>query len=223
VDFTIRDPIDGDFIFPVNPEEVRIRRERQFETATILSLGEIDLVQGERIKEIAFSSFFPKVHDSSYCRCQMNPAGEEGESDLKEQFDPTKHLDPQVAMNRLTSLLMRKTPIQLIISGTIINTPAYVTAHDSTFKGGEDGDVYFDITFRTYRGINIGQKSRASNRPDTKPVPKVYVVKSGDTLTAIAKRELGSSSKWQDIYNANKKVIGRNPDLIRPGQKLVMP
>lgn len=45
-----------------------------------------------------------------------------------------------------------------------------------------------------------------------------YTVKSGDTLSKIYK-QLGYSS-WQDLYNANKSVIGSNYNLIRPGQKL---
>ncbi|WP_372632975.1 LysM peptidoglycan-binding domain-containing protein [Cohnella sp.] len=205
MDFIIRDPATKkNFHFPVNPEEVLIRREKQYETASILSLGEIDLIQGERVKEIAFSSFFPKVYDPRYCRVADIP-------------------EPQTAMNQLTAFLMKRQPIRLLITGTIINTLAYVSAHDSTLKGGESDDIYFDITFRTYRGIKVGKAHKATDRPDTKPVPKVYTVKPGDTLTAIAKRELGSSSKWPDIYKANSKVIGRDPNLIRPGQKLVMP
>lgn len=206
MDFIVRDPVAGDFIFPVNPEEVRIRREKQFEVTTILSLGEIDLIQGERVKEIAFSSFFPKYYDDRYCKYSEIP-------------------DPQTAMNRLTALLMKKQPIRLIITDTIVNTLAHVTAHDSTFKGGEQEDVYFDVTFRTWRDAKISKigNSKRASRADTKPIPKVYTVKPGDTLTAIAKRELGNSSKWPDIYKANTKLIGRDPNLIRPGQKLVMP
>lgn len=46
----------------------------------------------------------------------------------------------------------------------------------------------------------------------------VYTVKSGDTLSSIAKK-LGYSN-WQDLYNLNKSVIGSNPNLIRTGQSL---
>ncbi|MDJ0732370.1 MAG: LysM peptidoglycan-binding domain-containing protein [Crocosphaera sp.] len=49
----------------------------------------------------------------------------------------------------------------------------------------------------------------------------VYVVKSGDNLTLIAQKVCGNSD-WQKIYNQNKDVIGDNPDLIFPGQVLVI-
>ena len=53
----------------------------------------------------------------------------------------------------------------------------------------------------------------------------IYVVKSGDTMSGIAKHELGSSARWPEIYRipANRKLIGPNPGIIRPGQRLVMP
>jgi hypothetical protein len=58
-----------------------------------------------------------------------------------------------------------------------------------------------------------------------KPPPVTYVVKPGDTMSGIAKRELGSSARWPEIYRipANQKLIGADPGLIRVGQRLTMP
>lgn len=66
--------------------------------------------------------------------------------------------------------------------------------------------------------------------PSPKPVPKpsapppkpvrYYVVRSGDNLTSIG-RKYGRS--WQQIYAANRSVIGGNPNLIFPGQRLRIP
>lgn len=50
-----------------------------------------------------------------------------------------------------------------------------------------------------------------------------YVVQKGDTLSAIAKTHLGSANKWREIYDANRGVIGDNPDRILPGQELKIP
>lgn len=38
----------------------------------------------------------------------------------------------------------------------------------------------------------------------------------------IAKNLTGSSANWRAIYNQNKGVIGGNPNLIYPGQNLVI-
>lgn len=47
-----------------------------------------------------------------------------------------------------------------------------------------------------------------------------YEVKSGDSLSKIAKNYPGVS--WQDIFEANKDQI-KDPNLIKPGQKLKIP
>ncbi|MFE0374928.1 transglycosylase family protein [Streptomyces inhibens] len=44
-----------------------------------------------------------------------------------------------------------------------------------------------------------------------------YTVKAGDTLAKIAKAH---GTNWKSVYAANKSVIGGNPNLILPGQKL---
>ena len=49
-----------------------------------------------------------------------------------------------------------------------------------------------------------------------------YTVQSGDSLSRIAKRELGSYQLWNVIYEANRDQI-RDPNVIRPGQVLVIP
>jgi nucleoid-associated protein YgaU len=55
-----------------------------------------------------------------------------------------------------------------------------------------------------------------------KPGETIYVVKKGDTLSAIAKQFYGKAGRWREIYEANRDVI-ENPNLIRPGWKLRIP
>lgn len=50
-----------------------------------------------------------------------------------------------------------------------------------------------------------------------------YTVQSGDSLSKIAQRHLGDANRWPEIHQANRAVIGDNPDLIKPGQRLRIP
>jgi nucleoid-associated protein YgaU len=50
-----------------------------------------------------------------------------------------------------------------------------------------------------------------------------YVVKSGDSLSKIAKDVYDNGGLYNKIYEANKATIGDNPNLIKPGQKLLIP
>ena len=49
-----------------------------------------------------------------------------------------------------------------------------------------------------------------------------YTVQRGDSLSRIAKRELGSYNLWNVIYEANRDQLS-NPNVIRPGQVLTIP
>ena len=49
-----------------------------------------------------------------------------------------------------------------------------------------------------------------------------YTVQPGDSLSRIAKRELGSYDLWKVIYEANRGQVS-DPNVIRPGQVLIIP
>jgi nucleoid-associated protein YgaU len=71
--------------------------------------------------------------------------------------------------------------------------------------------------------INPRKLFAAGNGGHPGPGPHAYVVQQGDTLFSIAEALLGSGSRWPEIYDLNKAVIGDNPALIRPGQTLTIP
>lgn len=65
--------------------------------------------------------------------------------------------------------------------------------------------------------------SAASTAPILDPQPPAtYVVKSGDSLSKIARKTLGSPNKWKALWEANKDQI-KDPDKIYPGQVLKLP
>jgi nucleoid-associated protein YgaU len=55
--------------------------------------------------------------------------------------------------------------------------------------------------------------------------PTLYVVREGDTLSGIALHfyDNGTEPFWRRIYNANRAVVGDDPNLIRPGECLRIP
>ncbi|GAA3025113.1 LysM peptidoglycan-binding domain-containing protein [Streptomyces glomeratus] len=59
---------------------------------------------------------------------------------------------------------------------------------------------------------STGHTGRGASRGD-------YTVRSGDTLSGIAERH---GTSWQRLYARNKAVIGGDPDLIVPGQRLAL-
>ncbi len=49
-----------------------------------------------------------------------------------------------------------------------------------------------------------------------------HEVKSGESLSVIAKKYYGNAMKYNLIFEANKDILN-NPDVIHPGQNLVIP
>lgn len=52
---------------------------------------------------------------------------------------------------------------------------------------------------------------------------KTYTVAEGDTLFAIARYELGKASRWVELYDLNRDVLGKDFNYLTPGMKLTLP
>lgn len=96
----------------------------------------------------------------------------------------------------------------------------------------------FDIQLKITRIVKAAEKttktttttkpttSKGTQQPTAKgPSKRTYIVQRGDILGRIAQKFYGHGSYkyYMIIYNANKAVIGSNPNLIKPGQKLIIP
>lgn len=204
------------FQLPVNPESITVLSSFGFEDVEITSLGEFTVIGNRQLQTLEFSSFFPRDYSAIYCDT----------TDVRNPFDYIKALE---------NARDERKPVRFSITGTPINLP--VTIRDISFepeKAGSPGDIYYTISLKEYRPISVkktetkpngttAKASTTSQRPSEKPKTTGYTVIRGDSLWKIAQRELGSGDRWRDIYEKNKSVIGANPNLIKPGQKLVMP
>lgn len=89
-----------------------------------------------------------------------------------------------------------------------------------SYKAGVRG---YGVDLRT---VPAAVPPAAPPAPDPAPAPPAvsaagtYTVVSGDWLSAIAVAQ--GIADWHELYEANRQVIGDNPDLIFPGQELVV-
>ena len=58
--------------------------------------------------------------------------------------------------------------------------------------------------------------------PPAKEKVEYYIIKKGDTLSAIAKQFYGKANDYPKIFEANREVI-KDANLIYPGQKIRIP
>jgi len=72
---------------------------------------------------------------------------------------------------------------------------------------------------RTQEVASLVEPTSAVEEPRA---PRIIKVRRGDSLWRISRRHLGNGKKWAAFYKANKAKID-NPDLIYPGQVLILP
>lgn len=210
MEFWLKKSNSDKIMLPVNPESFAFTEKHNNTSVNVNSIGEVNLLGKRDLKTGTISSHFPK-RDRNYA----NNSGRQA---------------PYTYINKLLSWKSSGKPVQLIITGTKINFQVTI----ETLKYGEQdgtGDVYYDLTLKEYRAVEIKKtklkktttkKKSKPKRPAAKKKTKTYTVKSGDCLWNIAKRFYGNGAQYTKIYNANRGKI-KNPNLIYPGQKLTIP
>lgn len=196
---------------PVNPSSFEVSSPYGIGIIEVNNLGEVTIPKNRGLREFRFESFLPAKYDPAYC--------------VHNRIIPPTDFISIVEKWRDT-----EKPIRFIVTTANINT--LVLIPEFTYwpsPPGSPGEVQFSISLKEYRVPTVKKwthSSTPSNKqrpPKQKEQPKTYIVKKGDSLWSIAKRIYGDGSKWRKIYDANKKFIGKDPNRIYPGQKLVIP
>lgn len=97
---------------------------------------------------------------------------------------------------------------------------------EAEVKSGTEFGVYINQDFYLPRYTSTEVRETTGDRNDPPPPrdgsSQTYVVQRGDTLGAISFRFYGTTSRYMDIYNANRDQLS-SPSSIKVGQTLVIP
>ena len=214
----------GKVLLPVAPKKLQLKIKGNNKTVTLINEGEVNILKTSGLTDIDFEILLPHKEES-YAR-------------YKNGFQPIEYY-----LGVFEKMKRNKEKFQFIVSRKLPNgksmygTNMKVSLEDYTIK--EDFDDGFDavvsIKLKQYRDYgtkkyatfsssgNIASVTKERAASENTPSMKTYTVKPGDSLWKIAALLLGVGSKWNIIYEANKSVIGGNPNLIYPGQVLTIP
>ncbi|MDQ0174374.1 LysM peptidoglycan-binding domain-containing protein [Bacillus chungangensis] len=200
---------------PVNPPTLEMKTPFSNTDIEVAQLGEFTVIGERGLAEFSFHSFFPSRYNASYC-------------------EYSGFLSP----NEFVAIIERwrdtRRPIRFLVTGTQINYAVTIREFEREIeRAGAAGDIYYTLALKEYRFLKTKveettkpaekQRPPVVNDGSAGPANKSYTIKKGDNLSKIAKEVYGNANDWRKIYEANKDVIGANPNLIYPDKKLVIP
>lgn len=229
-------------LFPVTPGKLQLNINGTNKTITLINEGEVNLIKSPGLTDISTEVLLPTLTKYPFA------------------VYPDDHFQkPNWYLIQLETWKQSKKPVSFKMLRTspdgkelLWDTNIPITIED--YKIVEDADsqgvdVVVSISMKEYRNWgakklvikkskkNKSKKKKAAKKKKTrktKSPAKSYVVKKGDCLMNIARKQLGYASKWKSIYNLNKKTIetaarkhGRksssNGHWIYAGTKLKLP
>ena len=172
--------------------------------------GEVNQIKSTKLTEITFDCLLPQLTKYPFAT-------------YENQFKSAEYY-----LEKLKKMKLRKTPFEFVIKRStpsgdkLFSTTLDVTLEKYTITEdiGNGFDIMVSITLKKY--IPYGTKkfkevtdsdgtkaivTSMSSRASKKTKNKTYTIKKGDCLNVIARKELGSSSKWKSIYTLNKDTI----------------
>lgn len=200
---------------PVLPEKLEVSSAGKNEIVTVLGLGEVLRLKRPGLRTVAWEGVFP-LRAAPYTGAEAP-------------------VNPPEAVRAIQKAREDCRPVALELSGggLDVNGSFGIGDFDCEERGGEPGDIYYTIELTAWvdhtaqklvlnalTGQAEEQPPQREGGPET---PKTYTVAAGDSLWAIARRCYGSGGRWREIYEANRDVVGANPNLIYPGQVLHLP
>lgn len=211
-----------DMKLPLPPEKIPIKYSGQNQTASLINGEEINIIRPSGLAEISLEAVIPQMDYP----CAMWDGSIDGAEDF---------------LKRLSDLKNKGTPFEFTViregpGGSLFDTVLDVTLESYSVSDdvSQGLDLLVSLSMKEYR--NYGTKimnftvvddtahieSKEEERKGEAPQVKTYTVVKGDCLWSIAKKQLGNGSRWQEIYQLNRDKV-KNPNLIFPGQQLILP
>ena len=203
---------------PINPEELSISRSASNDDIDIIGLGKATRKGEPGLKSFSIESFFPGPNSYFYTGVKPKTC-----VDFIEEIWQADNKNNNVG--KIVTLGLPKDFSMYFV----------IESFDYDHKAGEEDDIYYTLEVKQYipygvktvesklTGLASARASSTTTKPASQTTVKTYRVVNGDSLWAITKKYTGNGSRWPELYNLNKSIIGVNPNIIKANQVLTLP
>ncbi|MDP4110369.1 MAG: LysM peptidoglycan-binding domain-containing protein [Bacillota bacterium] len=181
---------------PVLPEKIEIRRDGSNKTYDLLNTGEINVIRGLRLPELAIESYFPTdgIHVTS-----------------EALFEPVYYV------GKILKWAGTCRPIRLTMTGAIeLSWPVSIESFTYSESGGAVGEISYRLELKKYifygpatvTDVNGNMEAKKA-RETSFTVPETVTLRQNeDTFWIIAKKYLGSGNKAAALARLNNMSAG---------------
>jgi hypothetical protein len=203
---------------PIGPSKLQLKISNANQTVTLIDKGEVNILKSPGLSELSFDAIIPQ---------QKYPFAV-----YKDGYKEAKYFLDEFERLKLSKIPFQFQVTRLSPDGKLLfHTDMKVSLEEYTIDENVDYGFDLNVSIRLKQYRDYGTSKLAVNnaestagqivaaklespRPASVPA-KAYVVKQGDTLWGICKKQLGDGSKYTAVAKANGI---KNPNHIYPGQ-----
>ncbi len=214
----------GRLVLPVTPSKLTVKIKGNNKTLSLVNEREMSILRAPGLTEITFDAVLPMLG--------------------RYPFSAVSYRCPDYYLNAFEKLMLAKKPFQFSVirkapdGKELFDTDMKVSLESYTITedANQGLDLTVSITLKQY--IEYTTKTKSVIQPNEESEPtiieenirdassapkeKTYMVKPGDCLWTIAKKYYNDGAQYKEIYEANKDKL-KSPNLIYPGQELILP
>ena len=220
---------EGMIKLPVNPQELKRTMQVKNETQDIVSLGEVNVLGNQKLKDLTIKSYFPYTGIISFL------------------LGSGINFPPTYFVQFFEKAVKNKKPLKMVVTRLKISMLVSVESFDTSNVAGNHDDIAYELKLKEYKRFGAVKLKTTTTADGTvaveeqknynqeiasgaKDIPETAVVKEEGGIWEITKKKTGSDEYWQELYENNKDVfvtgigtfIGKTikiPEVIRNANK----
>ena len=210
-------------LFPVTPPKMTIKVNGNNKTINLINEGEVNLTKTPGLSDI-------QIDDLMLPAIQYYPFTNKLGFDIDFDKGQINKLwwnvyKPDYYLQKLEAWKKKKKPVKFKMIRyspdweKLWDTSMYVTIEDYEIvedAADQGQDVIINLNLKQWRDfgskkLKIKNKKgkKQKGRAAIRDTYKKYKIKKGDSIYSIAKKLLGSSKRWKEIFNLNKKTLNK--------------